>query len=159
MTTSFSERSLQRVVGHKVESQIKSTADLHEHVDQTRKLNRVNYKRWDNQVKRGYNLVTNVEERSVPLPAVKSAPPAWTSLLKDQLDVVASPSIADRHFHEPQISEKSEVRSDVGSKKNVPSLNLALAEPPEQVSYHEPLQGPPGMPVPIVRTGGWGRVN
>lgn len=39
--------------------------------------------------------------------------------------------------------------------RGVPQLNLAMATPHTPVSYVEPKTGPPGLAVPVVRTGGW----
>ena len=210
-TMSINDRSLHRAVGHQVEPRIKSASDSHHLVDEHRRMNRVKYDRWKYQVRRGYNLVNNLDE--VLHPSMVGPQPEWTQLIpeskeevpslpSDTLSVVSDVSMVKSPIEKitPQIQsfqspsplipkpqpqsqpqpepaqykkKESEIQSRVQVKDTeshhevrsvvsrqsvtpVPSLNLSIAEvAPSPVSYQEPTQGPPGLPVPIVRTGGW----
>eukprot|EP00607_Mallomonas_marina_P005560 CAMPEP_0182428134 /NCGR_PEP_ID=MMETSP1167-20130531/21053_1 /TAXON_ID=2988 /ORGANISM="Mallomonas Sp, Strain CCMP3275" /LENGTH=257 /DNA_ID=CAMNT_0024610833 /DNA_START=352 /DNA_END=1125 /DNA_ORIENTATION=+ len=61
LTTAIKDRSLSKTIGPKIEKQIKERAETQEALDDTRRLNRLNYERYKGALDLGYNPVNNME--------------------------------------------------------------------------------------------------
>mmetsp|Transcript_19785 Transcript_19785/g.27201 ORF Transcript_19785/g.27201 Transcript_19785/m.27201 type:complete len:258 (+) Transcript_19785:660-1433(+) len=61
-TRTVQDQALNRMKVLQVESRIKDEREMKAEEDDHKKLNKVSYKRWENQIDRGYNMVTNIPD-------------------------------------------------------------------------------------------------
>ena len=77
------DQALNRMKVLKVESGIKSERDSKAEQAEARRMNKISFKRWENQVNRGYNMVTNVldtESGAYTLPAPARPLTMWSKI-------------------------------------------------------------------------------
>eukprot|EP01031_Cornospumella_fuschlensis_P033409 gene33409-40416_t len=210
-TLTVTNRSLNRVKKLQKEAEQKSKGEQEAQAKQQLHMNRIKFQRWEQQVDRGYNFITNqvVQEAPAPLPSrpatmwarltthsdnyqdplsaanvtqsldsglnqSKKGPFAGTRQVSDGPGGTVVPSARVRNLsgsgpmyvstslpamnpdsaRGPASTRKNMETSQIRSSK-IPSLDLSKAEFAEPVSYKEPSKGaPPGLAIPIVRTGG-----
>jgi hypothetical protein len=84
--------------------------------------------------------------------------------LEDKRASTAKSAIEIQSFYEAEgntrVSSRKQDHDNIPKSKitstisRMPSLDLSRTEQPIKVSYDESIQGPPGIPIPMVRTGG-----
>ena len=82
-TRTVQDQALNRMKVLKVEGSIKSERESKAELDEARRMNKISFKRWENQVNRGYNMVTNVldtESGAYTLPAPVRPLTMWSKL-------------------------------------------------------------------------------
>jgi len=82
-TRTVQDQALNRMKVLQVESRIKDERELKAEEAEKQKLNKVSFKRWENQIDRGYNMVTNIPDSisgafTQPLPTRPTS--MWTRL-------------------------------------------------------------------------------
>lgn len=171
--------------------------------DESRKLAKISFKRWEEEIDRNYDPFLNSDMVLEPLPPRPAS--VWSRLHVDQTSPIArprdlsgkpptapapakalssdgvvngsvtylpNPSPGNQISPMPSARSIASAQSDTRSVKsshsarsqgrastalgtrNIPSLDLNKTEQGPNVTYVEPKLGPPGMKIPMVRTGG-----
>jgi hypothetical protein len=151
-------------------------------LEEQRSLNRPNFNRWKSDVDRVYGLIDN-QPKEPRLPYPKRPATVWTRL-QESGSCLSNNAVSGEvrsAGHTPFVYPDSNTSSDMPrlspivrpatttlgnpslpnsraqTNRNVPALDLTAAEPPELVSYKD-VPGPPGLAIPIVRTGGMSKM-
>ena len=166
--------------------------------DEARKLAKISFKRWEEEIDRNYDPFLNSDMVLEPLPPRPAS--VWSRLHVDQSSPIARPrdlsgkpptapvpsdgvvngtvtylpnpsprnqispmpsarSIASAQSESRSVKSCTSTRSQGRAStalgtRNIPSLDLNKTEQGPNVTYVEPKLGPPGMKIPMVRTGG-----
>ena len=144
---------------------------------QNQKLNRISFKRYEEEYNRGYSIIKsgNFPSFNGATINVKRPNSIWDTIgggdgkrhdnynnnNNNNNDYNNNNSFSARSSpSKPMTSVRHDMntntsRTSRGSSLSVPALDLTKTQGRQDVSYKEPKDGPPGMPVPMsVRTGG-----
>ena len=139
---------------------------------QNQKMNRISFKRFEEEYNRGYNILKtgNFPSFNGANVNVKRPNSAWNTIgggngtrnynYNNSNDINNSSISARASPSKPMTSVRHDINTNTSRgegtfSSSVPALDLTKTQGRQNVSYTEPKNGPPGMPVPMsVRTGG-----
>jgi hypothetical protein len=168
-------RAQNRYKRNKIEAEIQKLGVEKYDLQESRKLNRVGYERFQQQIERGYDPLKT--GNAAPLQGAKlivqKPLSSWqkiggSDIVEPRRPPTSFPSSSSRD--EGVIGggggfgvgggggggQQRSMTASMSSRRSVPGLDLSKAEQAAPVSYSEPAAGPPGLAIPmgVVRTGG-----